>query len=231
MIHDALETADTTVREIMTPRPYFVWLPDISPVAHVLTVALRSGHSRIPLYGPGADSVTGVVHVKDLLPSVMSRNLRSPAVEMAEPPYFVPDVKPVSELLSEMRRLDVHLAIVLDEYGGIAGLVTLEDVVEEIVGDISDEFDRLEPAAQAADGGHVFAARTRLEEVDRFLPLPIPKPSGVRTLGGLVYALAGRVPAQGEAFLAGPWLLTAQEIRGPRILKVKVTKAKAGKAQ
>ncbi len=224
MIHSALETVETTVRQVMTPRPYIVWLPDTAPVAHVLTVALRTGHSRIPLYGPGADTVTGVVHVKDLLPCVLSRNLRAPAAGMAKQPYFVPDVKPVSDLLSDMRRLDVHMAMALDEHGGIAGLVTMEDVVEEIVGEIADEFDGHEPPAMTADGGHVLAARTTLEDAERVVGQPLPRPAGVSTLGGLVYALAGRVPAQGEIFAAPPWRLTVHEMRGTRILKVKVNR-------
>lgn len=225
MIHDALQTIETKVREIMTPRPYIVWLPDTVAAAAVLTVAIRSGHSRIPLYGTTVDNVTGVVYVKDLLPAVASGNLKRPASEFARKPYFVPDVKPVAGLLAEMRAKGLHLAIVLDEHGGTCGLVTMEDVVEEIVGEIADEFDRQETPPELVDGGYVLAARMQLAEINDSFGLSLPKPEDVSTVGGLVYALAGRVPSSGETFAAGPWRLTVEEMRGSRILKVRVSRA------
>lgn len=140
-IQRALEFADTRTSEIMTPRRHTVWLPDTSPAAVVLKVILRSGRSIIPLYAAGLDRVTGTVHVQDLLPLIMSRSLDRPAQDIARRPHFVAASRPVSELLREMRRLRLHLAVVLDERGRTSGLVTMDDVARAMAGGATGGFD------------------------------------------------------------------------------------------
>jgi putative hemolysin len=221
MIQGALDAAETRVREIMTPRPYVVWLPDSVSIRDVLHASAGSGYSRVPLYRGTVDDIAGVVYVRDLLPAVLCGNLHTPAAAIARAPQFVPETKLVSELLQEMREHGIPLAIVLDEYGGTCGLVTLEDVVEEIVGDIADEFDEVEFNWLPVDGGYLLAGRYAIREANESLQLSLPEPPDVDTVGGLVYALAGRIPSVGDSVQAGEWVLTVDEVRGSRILKVR----------
>lgn len=222
MIQGALDTAETKVREIMTPRPDIVWLPESVSIGEVLAAGVESGYSRIPLYRGTIDDVTGIVYVRDLLPAVLSGNLDAPAVGVARSPYFVPETKLVSELLRDMRGEGIPMAIVLDEYGGSCGLVTLEDVVEEIVGDIADEFDGVEFTSVPVAGGHVVAGKYLIREANEELRLSLPEPPDVDTVAGLVYSLAGRVPEIADRVQAGEWTLAVEELKGSRILKVRV---------
>jgi putative hemolysin len=202
MLRGVLEISDTVVREVMTPRTDVVAVPVDVSLAKLLDVATEEGHSRLPVYEGSIDSILGVVLTKDLLRVLVERGgdvdapfeIRS----ILRPAYFVPDTKPVDELLSELRRQAVHIAIVLDEFGGTYGLVTLEDLIEEIVGEITDEFDE-EPAAftPTPEGDVLIEGGVLLSEANERLGLHLPE-AEFDTVGGFVFGTLGRIPDVGD---------------------------------
>ncbi|HEU0301606.1 MAG TPA: hemolysin family protein [Longimicrobium sp.] len=203
MLRGVFEISETVVREVMTPRTEMVAVPVEVTLPQLLRVATEEGHSRLPVYEGTIDSVLGVVLTKDLLRVLQERggttegdfDVRS----ILRPAWFVPDTKPVDELLSELRRQAVHLAIVLDEFGGTYGLVTLEDLLEEIVGEINDEFDEVEPEFESTPEGDVLIdAGVLIEEVNERFGLHLPEDE-FDTVGGFVFGTLGRVPETGDA--------------------------------
>lgn len=221
MIHSVFELGDTLVREVMVPRPDVVWTERDTPVDKVLRLALKSGYSRIPVLGENIDDIVGVAYLKDLVQAT-----RAPADgptatlgEVMRPPAFVPDSKRVDELLKEMQAQRRHMAIVVDEYGGTAGVVTIEDILEEIVGEITDEYDAEEvPDVQPLDGGLLrLAARLPVDDLAELFPgadgeagelAEALEAADVETLGGLLAQRLGRVPLPGAvAEVAGLRLL------------------------
>ena len=203
MLRGVFEISETVVREVMTPRTEMVAVPVEVTLARLLEVATEEGHSRIPVYQGTIDSVLGVVLTKDLLRVLYERG---GSVEgefdvksILRPALFVPDTKPVDELLSELRRQAVHVAIVLDEFGGTYGLVTLEDLLEEIVGEINDEFDEVEPEFESTPEGDVLIdAGVLISDVNERFGLRIPEEE-FDTVGGFVFGSLGRVPELGDA--------------------------------
>ena len=216
MIHSVFELGDTIARDVMVPRPDVVWTERDTPVEKVVRLALKSGYSRLPVLGDGIDDIVGVAYLKDLVQAQAER----PDVGLAEVmrrAVFVPDSKRVDELLKEMQAARNHMAIVVDEYGGTAGVVTIEDILEEIVGEITDEYDTDEvPAVQEIDG-HTrrLSARLPVEDLEELYPyggdLDEPSPlaealaeADVDTVGGLLAQRLGKVPLPGaEAEVAG----------------------------
>ncbi|HEX2208332.1 MAG TPA: hemolysin family protein [Longimicrobium sp.] len=203
MLRGVFEISETVVREVMTPRTEMVAVPVEVTLSRLLEVATEEGHSRIPVYQGTIDSVLGVVLTKDLLRVLYERggSMEGPfdVRSVLRPVYFVPDTKPVDELLSELRRQAVHLAIVLDEFGGTYGLVTLEDLLEEIVGEINDEFDEVEPEFEATPEGDVLIdAGVLISDVNERFGLRIPEEE-FDTVGGFVFGTLGRVPEAGDA--------------------------------
>ncbi|HEU4880782.1 MAG TPA: hemolysin family protein [Longimicrobium sp.] len=203
MLRGVFEISETVVREVMTPRTEMVAVPVEVTLRRLLEVATEEGHSRIPVYQGTIDSVLGVVLTKDLLRVLYERegsaegefDVRS----ILRPALFVPDTKPVDELLSELRRQAVHVAIVLDEFGGTYGLVTLEDLLEEIVGEINDEFDEVEPEFEITPEGDVLIdAGVLISDVNERFGLRIPEEE-FDTVGGFVFGSLGRVPELGDA--------------------------------
>ena len=203
MLRGVFEISETVVREVMTPRTEMVAVPVEVTLARLLEVATEEGHSRIPVYQGTIDSVLGVVLTKDLLRVLHERggvadgefDVRS----ILRPAWFVPDTKPVDDLLSELRRQAVHMAIVLDEFGGTYGLVTLEDLLEEIVGEINDEFDEVEPEFEPTPEGDVLIdAGVLISEVNARFGLRIPEDE-FDTVGGFVFGTLGRVPEPGDS--------------------------------
>lgn len=221
MIRGLLETSETKVREIMTPRPDVARLPATATAAAAADIILSTGFSRLPVYGSNIDDIVGIVYVKDLLPLLQSGSLDRAVGQVARPPYIVPETKLVSDLLHEMKERGEALAVVVDEYGGTSGVVTLEDVIEEIVGDISDEFDQLEMATAKTPGGYIFSGRMLIEDANDEYGLDLPVAEDVDTLAGLIYRIAGEVPRLGDAVDAGHWRLTVEELRGSRIIRVR----------
>ncbi|GAA4560892.1 hemolysin family protein [Pseudonocardia xishanensis] len=210
MIHSVFELGDTIVRDVMQPRPDVVWAERDTPVQKVVRLALKSGYSRIPVLGEDIDDIVGVAYLKDLVGTAWERP-EAALVDVVRPPVFVPDSKRIDELLSDMQRTRNHMAIVVDEYGGTAGLVTIEDILEEIVGDISDEYDTAEvPEVQRLDGGTLrLAARLPVEDLQELFAgeftgteraeqlREVIEEADVDTIGGLLAQRLGKVPLPG----------------------------------
>jgi putative hemolysin len=221
-IHSVIEFGDTVVREVMVPRPDMVTSSSDETVTEALERGLAAGYSRLPVIGEDIDDVLGIAFTKDLVAAERAGGGSRAVVEVARPAKFVPETKRVATLLTEMQTENVHLAIVVDEYGGTSGLVTLEDVLEELVGDIRDEFDIEEPeVAHHADGVLVVSGKISIDEVDELLDEPLPKGSW-DTVGGLVYDLAGGVPAEGQVLDSPPFRFTVVRVEGRRILQVRI---------
>jgi CBS domain containing-hemolysin-like protein len=192
-------------------------------VSDVLEVAITSGFSRIPVYGQGIDDVVGTVFVKDLARAEREGRGDDPVATIARPAHFVPETKRVSELLREMQARKFHQAIVVDEYGGTAGLVTLEDLLEELVGEIVDEYDIEEPSIERLPNGDVrVTARMPIDEVNELVHADLPE-GDWDTVGGLVYSLLGHVPAEGESVDCDGRKLTAERVEGQRIGRVRIS--------
>jgi CBS domain containing-hemolysin-like protein len=223
MIHSIFELGDTVVREIMVPRPDMVTVSRDDELATVLDTILRVGHSRIPVYGDDRDTIVGLVYAKDVL-GRLHRNgdEEGPWDDLLRPPTFVPELKPVDSLLREMQADKIHMAIVVDEYGATVGLVTIEDILEEIVGEIVDEYDREEMLVEQL-GENVWRldARLSVDELNEMLGTGLPNEEW-DTLGGLLFGLLGHVPSPGERVEVEGIRLTAERIRGRRIAKVLV---------
>ncbi len=200
MIHSVFELGDTIVREVMVPRTDVVWIEHTKSIGQALALALRSGFSRIPVIGENVDDVVGLVYLKDLARRAQDRQegLRSTKVEdVMRPATFVPESKPVDELLREMQAQRIHLAVVIDEYGGTAGLVTIEDILEEIVGEITDEYDDEQPPVEWIDADTArVTSRLTLEDLGDLFARTLPD-DGVETVGGLLAQALGRVPIPG----------------------------------
>ncbi|MDQ2706507.1 MAG: hemolysin family protein [Actinomycetota bacterium] len=217
MIHSVFELGDTPTRDVMVPRTDLVWIEQHKTVRDGLTLALRSGYSRIPVLGEGIDDVIGVAYLKDLAKdlaiSAQVGTSERGVVDVMRPPVFVPDSKPVDDLLKEMQRSRYHMAIVVDEYGGTAGVVTIEDILEEIVGEITDEYDTADiPPVQQVDEHTVrVAARLPVSDLGELFGVDIDRElaeADVDTVGGLVAQRLGRVPLPGaSAEVAGLRLL------------------------
>jgi putative hemolysin len=224
MIHGIVELGDRTVREVMVPRIDMVAVSQDTPVAEVLKRIHDSGHSRIPVYGDGIDDVVGILYAKDLLHQVLSTPLDAPIGSLVRAAHFVPETKRVDELLHELQDMKVHMAIVVDEYGGTAGLITIEDLLEEIVGEIRDEYDVGEEVwiEPVSDHEAIFDARVSIHDVNQTLPLELDD-AEYDTLGGLVYARLGKVPAQGDAVRVDQAMVSVLSTAGRRIRKVRVS--------
>lgn len=201
MLQSVFDLGDTIVREVMVPRTEVVWIEGAKTLRQAVHLADRSGFSRIPVIGENVDDVLGVVYVKDLIARLLSLapDDRGPAVtELMRPAVFVPESKAVDQLLREMQRDRTHVAMVIDEYGGLAGLVTMEDIVEEIVGEITDEYDAdsPDPIEHLADGVVRVSARLPVEDLGQIFDVELPA-DDVETVGGLLAQLLGRVALPG----------------------------------
>jgi CBS domain containing-hemolysin-like protein len=222
LIESIIEFGDTIVREVMVPRPDMVTVSAAFRVVDVMEVFLLNGYSRLPVCGDGLDDVVGLAYAKDLMGAERDRKQDVPVRELVRPARFVPETKRVPEMLREMQRDKFHMAIVVDEYGGTAGLVTLEDLIEELVGEIADEFDLDDPIIEPLPGGGIRVnARMPLDEVNDQLGARLPE-GDWDTVGGLVYDRMGHVPVEDESVDVPGWRLTAQRIQGRRIGRVAI---------
>lgn len=227
MIQSIFSFHDTAVREIMVPRIDVIALDSESPTRDIIAAAIASGHSRIPVYQGSVDRVTGILYAKDLLKLVHDGNFREDAAQLAElvrPAYFIPESKKIDQVLDEFRNQRIHMAVVIDEYGGTAGLVTLEDVIEEIVGDIEDEFDEEEELVEWVDGQTVrLDPKIGLEELEEELGLDLTTAAGAdtsETLGGLIYEAAGNVPVAGDHIQVAGLEITVEAVEDQRIMRI-----------
>lgn len=198
MIESVIEMSDTQVAEIMTPRTDIVALPKDADFNRVREVIRTKGYSRIPVYDDTIDSIQGVLYVKDIIMREGDGPFQLAA--LLRPPLFIPETKPVRELLREFQRQKIHFAIVLDEYGGTAGLVTIEDILEELVGEIADEYEQSEPADFQRIDEHTVEldARMNIHDVNHEFGLTLPQDQDYDTIGGFVFAQLGRIPRAGE---------------------------------
>jgi CBS domain containing-hemolysin-like protein len=219
MIQSVFELGDTIAREVMVPRTEVVWIERSKTVPQALALALRSGFSRIPVTGENADDVLGIVYLKDLARRAQDADrARTTTVdEVMRPATYVPESKPVDELLREMQAKRTHIAVVIDEYGGTAGLITIEDILEEIVGEITDEYDvERAPIEQIdADTARV-SARLAVEDLGELFGVDVPDRDDIETVGGLLAEALGRVPIEGAHAEAYGLSLTAESAGGRR---------------
>ncbi len=221
MIHSVFELGDTIVRELMVPRTEMVFVESTKTLRQALSLALRSGFSRIPVTGENVDDVIGVVYLKDMARRTFEHHEAEHSERVASlmrPVFMVPDSKRADELLRDMQAARVHLAVVVDEYGGTAGIVTIEDVVEEIVGEIADEYDTEVPEVDAlAHGAYRVHARMHVEDFADLVGIHIDaEDEGVDTIGGLLAKQLGRVPIPGARITVQGWDLTAESAAGRR---------------
>jgi magnesium and cobalt exporter, CNNM family len=224
MIASVIELGEQPVREIMIPRIDIVAAPANAIVRDVVDKIVESGHSRIPIYDGTIDNIVGVVYAKDLLRFLRDGSQTAPVLPLAREPAFVPETKKVDELLHEMQKSRVHVAIVVDEYGGTAGLITIEDLIEEIVGEIRDEYDVEETMIEEVnDHEAVFDARVSIRDVNDTLDLDI-EDEDFDTLGGLLYHELGKVPNVGDEVRVDGAVVTVLSTTGRRVRKVRVTK-------
>ncbi len=227
MIHSIFRFADTLVREVMVPRIDIVAISIDTTVEQALEVINRVGHSRIPVYGESIDHIKGILYAKDLL-SLWQQDREhgqeeSVTVEMLRPVYFIPEAKKAFDLLEELQQRKVHIAIVVDEYGGTAGLVTIEDLIEEIVGEIQDEYDYNEEAVfeKIDEDEYIFDGRIDLDDLNQILECDLPTDTA-DTLGGYIFSVLERLPEIGERFDAENLELEILGVTGRRIQKVHV---------
>lgn len=230
-IVSAIELAQVQVREIMVPRPDMHTLPVESSLDEVMRAFATTQRSRIPVYRGSGDHILGFVHIKDMLWILLDRERR--AAENLPPPAFdlrrvlrevliVPETKPASELLPELRARHVGMAMVVDEFGSILGLVTLEDILEQVVGEIHDEFDVVEQPLTLADGAVVFDAALNVRDLDTQYNISLPEDPAYATVGGFVLDQLGFIPKGGESFEYGSWRFTVVEMDGKRVARVKI---------
>lgn len=225
LIESILEFGDTVVREVMVPRPDMITVSSTFRVADVMEVVLLNGYSRIPATGEGIDDVVGIVYAKDLMRAERDGGADREVGTLARAARFVPETKPVNDLLKEMQTESFHMAVVVDEYGGTAGLVTLEDLIEELVGEIVDEYDREEPMVEPTVDGRVRVnARIPVDELNDVLHADLPE-GDWDTVGGLLLHELGRVPEEGDFVATEGWLLQADRVQGRRISRVLVQPA------
>ncbi len=223
-IRSIIEFGDTVVREVMLPRPDMLAAHGEDPVGEVLDRAIAAGHSRIPVYGENVDDVIGLIFGKDLMRAALDGHAGSPIANLVREAHFVPETKRVAELLREMQTEKFHMAIVVDEYGGTAGLVTLEDLVEELVGEIVDEDDLEQPQAQPLPNGEfLVSARMAVDEVNELLHARLPE-GDWDTVGGLLLSLLGHLPEVGESAEADGCRLTAERVHSRRVEQVRIAK-------
>jgi CBS domain containing-hemolysin-like protein len=229
MIDSVLEFGDTVVREVMTPRPDMVTVPVTASVDELISITTDEGYSRIPVTSNG--DVVGMVMVKDLLPLLGEGRRPASVAEVMRPVEFVPETKLASALLGEMQANHQHQMIVVDEYGEVAGLVTIEDLLEELVGEISDETDEEETFISArVDGGWDVDGRLPVDELAVLAGVDLPDEDW-DTVAGLVMGLAERVPDEGEQFSYGPLNLTVTRMQGRRVADVSVSVSEAVDAE
>ncbi len=224
LISSVLDFTDTLVREVLVPRIDMITLQATATAESALDLILEAGRSRIPVLGEGIDNVEGVLYARDLLTLMDEDGDESTLVrDLMRSAYFVPETKRVSELLREMQASQVHLAIVVDEFGGTAGLVTIEDLLEELVGEIADEYDDEAPMVTAlGEGSYLIDARLGIDELGQLIGAELPDEEW-DTVGGLILGLAGRVPKEGETFELEEHVFTADRVQGRRVSRVRVT--------
>ncbi|MDP3013721.1 MAG: hemolysin family protein, partial [Candidatus Subteraquimicrobiales bacterium] len=227
MIHSIFEFGDTIAREVMVPRMDVVTVESDISFKDVLDVVIKEGHSRIPVYEGTVDNIIGIVYARDLLTNLVKGKTDVSLRELIKEAYYVPESKRVSELLRELQRKRQHMAIVVDEYGGTAGLITMEDLLEEIVGEIFDEYELEETMIEHVDENTIRVnGRVSLDEVNELLSVNLPS-TEIETVGGFVYNLFGKIPVAGEEIAFENLVFKVEKVERRRIYKILITKKEA----
>jgi CBS domain containing-hemolysin-like protein len=222
MIYSIFNLDDTFAREVMIPRIDVVAIEANTSTTEALDIILAAGHSRLPVYVESIDNIVGILYAKDLLTHWQKGGRSRPVLGLEREVYFVPETKPVSELLPELQARKIQIAIVVDEYGGVAGLVTIEDIIEEIVGEIQDEYDLEEfYLERISEDEFIFSARMDLDDINNIMTIDLPTDE-TDTLGGLVYTTFGGVPEVGDMVEIENLRLTVLSVDGRRIKTVKI---------
>ncbi len=217
MIRGVIEFEETRVYEIMVPRTDMVAISSTTPIAQAARTFCECGHSRLPVYETDTDHIVGILHVKDILESLASGRADDPVSYFMREPLFVPDSAKISEVFDTMRTKKVHMAIVVDEYGGTAGLVTLEDLLEEIVGEIQDEYDEESlPVVKESENSYLVEGQLNLDDLSEYLGYPFESEEA-DSVAGFVLALAGRFLEPGEEVRYGPWTIEVVNVEGYRV--------------
>jgi putative hemolysin len=220
MIHSVFEFGDTVVREVMVPRPDMIALPADATVKEALRLTVERGFSRIPVFKENLDNIVGLLYAKDLIESLSKGQLDRDVGGMVREAYFIPETKKLGELLRELQEKKVHMDIVVDEYGTVVGLVTIEDLLEEIVGEIFDEFDReIKLVEHVGPRRFRVDARMNMDDLNELLGFELPH-EDVDTVGGLVFKILGKVPLTGDTFVYNGVSFRVERVRGHRISKV-----------
>ncbi|MCL2138293.1 MAG: hemolysin family protein [Treponema sp.] len=221
MIRGVVELSFTSAREVMVPRTDTVFISVDASHDELLSIVINSGHSRFPVYEETIDKVIGILHVKDLL-KVLVDGGDFDIKTLLRKPFFVPESKHIDDLLKELRRQKVHIAVAVDEYGGVSGIVCMEDIIEEIVGDIQDEFDHeTEDIQQLGEGTWLCEARVNLEDLAKETGLEFPS-DDFDSLGGFVFDLFGKIPAKSEKIQYKGTSLVIHEMNGHKIKSIKI---------
>jgi putative hemolysin len=228
MIYSIFHFGNTLAREIMVPRMDMLAFEVSTSLGEASSAFTHSGHSRVPVYEADIDNIIGLLYAKDLLHVMQNGRKKNSIRELLRPAYFVPDTKKADALLTEMQVQRIHMAIVVDEYGGVAGLVTLEDIIEEIIGEIQDEYDLSEEdlIQEAGPDGYVFLGRIDLDDFNEAMDSNVPKGES-DTLAGYLYDHFGRVPHDGESLQTDGLLLTIEQVIGRRIRRVRAQRITA----
>ena len=223
IIHNVLEFTDSVVHEVMVPRVDMIGVDKNATTTEVIKTIKESGHSRIPVFEDDIDNIIGVIYAKDIL-IYAKEGKELKITEIMRPVHFVPETKKIVELLAEMQKLKVHIAVALDEYGGTSGLVTVEDLLEEIVGEIQDEYDQELPKIVKIDENNfLIGGGASIEEVIEETGLPVSQ-GEFDTMGGFIFSYIGRVPKQGEEIKINDYKITVTSVISKRIAQVKLTK-------
>lgn len=224
MIQSIFEFKDTIVREVMVPRTEMVAVRSEVTIQTIIDLTLEHGHSRLPIYRENSDNIVGMLHLKDLLPYWHLPPDQPIPAGIIRQPYFVPETKKIVQLFRELKQGKIHMAVVLDEYGGTSGLITMEDIIEEIIGEIEDEYDRQEPRLKSLDNGQVeIDARLEIEEFENYFELEIEE-KPFESVGGLIIHQLGRVPDIGEKIQFQDLEITILDADKRRIRRILVEK-------
>jgi putative hemolysin len=225
LIESIFQFGETTAREIMVPRTDIAAIEQSMSHEDILKVLLEEGYTRMPVYDGSIDNIVGVVYAKDVLSLIEHRHLII-LHDILRPVFIVPETKSISELLREFQRRRIHLAVVVDEFGGTEGIITMEDILEEIVGDIRDEYDEEEAPFDVLPGGVVEAEGTmNLADLNEGAALALPLSDAYDTVGGYVTAVCGRIPGEGDTFEAGGATITVLRVSDRRVRRVRITPA------
>lgn len=228
LIHAVFEFREKVARDVMVPRTDVVGVEIDTPVADIMRLLAEEGHSRMPVYRESLDHIAGVLHARDLVPLLAHPELIV-LRDLLRPAHFVPWSKPIEQLLREMQRKKLHMAFVVDEYGGVMGICTIEDVLEEIVGEIRDEFEDEEEVREVephADGSFTVLGATTVGEFNRATGAELPEDQGFETVAGFVNSLAGAIPAKGDRFHYRGWVFTVADADPRKVIRVRAARGK-----